>query len=1287
MYTNSKRIVSIFCAVALLCSFGLTAFAADEPVKTDISITTLDPANGVVEFDGVADGDEVSVNFDEITMELYKGEELGFSTEVVKANVCDFNDSEAVVYDSYSVDYDDNGEVKIAAKNLKPHKNAHGEVAFWIGFAVKAPEGAAKFDYSLEGSYGTDVDVETIDAEGTKGVAFYFDAQYPASYVDLQWFDESGSALTKREYAFIDTDDVELYTLSAEVTEANVCDYVSPEAEIYTSYDVRENDSTVEISMTDLKPHKNAHGEVAFWTGFAVKAPEGADKFDYSIRAPYEYNDDYFSDYVSSGYNVNLETIDAEGTEGVAFYLNPEDFYYTEDGELFAEVNLTWCDADGNPIAASTYYTVDITDVGLYTIEDTFTKAVVRDYFNPDSETPVYADGTYNVSENNGTVEISMADLKLHKNANGEIGFWTGFAVKAPEGAEKFDYSIRSRRNYVSSGYNVNLETIDAEGTEGVAFYFDINDYWYFDYDKALAFVDLTWCDADGNPIAATNSYTVDLTDAECDWLEDSEIGLANVADFDSEDEVYTEGSYTVSADYDSVKIEMKGLKKHTNGNFAEGYWTGFSVKAPEGAKYYTYSFEGPESISQSSGFEELGENEDSVSFYVDAGDINAKNFLYIEWYSDDETPYTLIDKYLYPIDITGVELADVSPITAEAATIGCCETPSKVLFAEESYTAEIDGAKIKISADDLKAHVNGEGDRGAWVGVKFVAPENATTAKYVFASDMEDAMCDWLYESTSTVPADEASFYVNAFEPADEIKDVILIQWFDENGYALSNFGAYELDLSGVDFKVSDAAMTVEPAPIVNQDAPEVDTYYGEAEAELRNDVITVNADYIFEHNSDGAGYGYWLGFIGKVEGAKYLRYAFYDSDDYSPVLWHDANELAVDGQESFYVDASDPKDILKLQWFDENGDALTNVNTYTIAVSDSKYSDEDFFNVLFGNIKLTGADADKYNLVHDISYPINDNEYVDWMSTKDYVYADVQAWDEDSTVSYDGERYNVFFRDKDYSDGIDTVKITATRTGNYTVEGWYDLYSDTELSSATSFNANLDECYDLYVTFKKKTVSGGGALAAVDSENKKDETEDETDKTEQPIVPSVELSFTDVAENAWYYADVKTAVENGLMNGISASTFAPNANLTRAMFVTILYRAAGEPGITAYADFTDVSTNQYYASAVAWANANGIVNGVSETEFAPNANITREQMAAIIYRYGTAAGIAPASDNDISYTDADKISDYAKDAAKWTYNAGIILGNADGSFAPARTATRAEAATIFVRLLSLVK
>ena len=173
----------------------------------------------------------------------------------------------------------------------------------------------------------------------------------------------------------------------------------------------------------------------------------------------------------------------------------------------------------------------------------------------------------------------------------------------------------------------------------------------------------------------------------------------------------------------------------------------------------------------------------------------------------------------------------------------------------------------------------------------------------------------------------------------------------------------------------------------------------------------------------------------------------------------------------------------------------------------------------------------------------------------------------------------------------------------------------------------------------------------------------------------------FTDVKNDTWYYDVVKKVTEKGLMNGISETQFAPELNVTRAMFVTILYRAAGQPEVATATNFADVTVDKYYAKAVAWANANGVVNGITESEFAPDNNITREQMVTILYRYAKNDTVT----GEVTYSDKDSISDYARDAVAWAKAAGIMEGNADGTFAPLRNASRAEAAAVFVRLLNL--
>ena len=178
----------------------------------------------------------------------------------------------------------------------------------------------------------------------------------------------------------------------------------------------------------------------------------------------------------------------------------------------------------------------------------------------------------------------------------------------------------------------------------------------------------------------------------------------------------------------------------------------------------------------------------------------------------------------------------------------------------------------------------------------------------------------------------------------------------------------------------------------------------------------------------------------------------------------------------------------------------------------------------------------------------------------------------------------------------------------------------------------------------------------------------------------------FTDVKENDWFYASVKYAYENDLMKGISNTEFAPDSEVTRAMFVTVIYRMENEPQ-TGKCAFTDVESGSYYESAVAWANENGIVSGISEDCFAPNEPITREQMAAIIYRYAAFKEYDITTSSNTSYTDNDNISDYAKDAVIWAAEKSVMTGNTDGSFAPKANTTRAQAASVFMRMVENLK
>lgn len=300
-------------------------------------------------------------------------------------------------------------------------------------------------------------------------------------------------------------------------------------------------------------------------------------------------------------------------------------------------------------------------------------------------------------------------------------------------------------------------------------------------------------------------------------------------------------------------------------------------------------------------------------------------------------------------------------------------------------------------------------------------------------------------------------------------------------------------------------------------------------------------------------------------------------------------------------------------------------------------------------------------------------------------------------------------------------TVTLTAasgynlTKNDNvYTVSRQHSGSSSS--GTTTSYNVNVNAATNGTVAADKKTASKGTTVTVTASPSKgyvvdavkvvdkdgKDVAVTEKDgkyvftmpasavtvtgsfKAETPA--PVALPFTDVKSGNWFYDAVKYAYAQGLMTGTSATTFAPNGTMNRAMIVTVLYRLEKSPAVTGASKFTDVPAGQWYSDAVAWAAANKIVNGYDETTFGPMNAVTREQMAAILFRYEQVKGLENVTleENLNRFPDQNKISAYAIPALQWAVGQKIINGNADGTLDPTGTATRAQVAQIFTNLLN---
>lgn len=184
----------------------------------------------------------------------------------------------------------------------------------------------------------------------------------------------------------------------------------------------------------------------------------------------------------------------------------------------------------------------------------------------------------------------------------------------------------------------------------------------------------------------------------------------------------------------------------------------------------------------------------------------------------------------------------------------------------------------------------------------------------------------------------------------------------------------------------------------------------------------------------------------------------------------------------------------------------------------------------------------------------------------------------------------------------------------------------------------------------------------------------------------PAAPIPFQDVAQNDWFCGAVQYAYDHDLMGGVAQDVFAPGGTTTRAQLVTILHRLEGQPA-AGENPFTDVAGGTWYADAVAWAAQNGIVDGVTATTFAPNDPVTREQMAAILYRYAQYKGYDVTASGDLSgYTDAGAIRPYAEAAMAWANGAGLITGVSDTTLQPRGNSTRAQVATILMRFCQKV-
>ena len=712
---------------------------------------------------------------------------------------------------------------------------------------------------------------------------------------------------------------------------------------------------------------------------------------------------------------------------------------------------------------------------------------------------------------------------------------------------------------------------------------------------------------------------------------------------------LYDENSYNVSATqateaetddyYTEVAVSVKNLKKHTNANSNEGHWVGFALAAPEDATQMKYAFAESKdalTLSEASGLEEnVVENKSGIAFYVDAGSKTAKTWAQVQWLGENDA---VLRNTVYHMDLSGVTLAmdtDSAPAIRPAKLHDNAETNAykdDELYTAGSYDAKIisQGAggvyNVAITAQQLREHTNNgtPKTKGYWTGIALAAPEGTQKMKYAFAAS-KDALtlsdpAD-LEQNVVTVGEENKSgiaFYLDAGSKTP--KTWAQVQWLGENGAVLSNT-VYHMDLSGVTlFMAENSAPTVTPAKL-----------HDTANVYADNQLYTAGS-YDAKLTSQGAGGVYNVAIT-----AQQLRE--HANAPGTKGYWVGFELTAPETATKFkYVSGATIPDDAELNPVETLADGRSKGVAF-------------YFNA---QNKATRTITVQWVAEGDDATPYKPITFSVDLSGVAYYQAPSHGGSGSSGGSA-STTYTLTFETnggsamakvtKNKGTTIDLAQYAPTKSGA-TFDGWYADKGLTKKITSVKLDANTT----VYAKWTEAPVSG--------------------------------LPFGDVKSADWFYNDVKYVYEKGMMAGTAADVFAPNATTTRAMIVTILYRLEGSPAVTGTSAVVDVPAGQWYTDAVNWAAANQIVKGTSATTFAPNASITREQMAAILYRYAQYKGYDVTKKADLSgYSDNGQVSAYAKDALAWANAAKLINGVTNTTLAPQGNATRAQVSAILHR------
>lgn len=968
---------------------------------------------------------------------------------------------------------------------------------------------------------------------------------------------------------------------------------------------------------------------------------------------------------------------------------------------------------------------VELTPATLHDASDSIKDA---DLYNADS----YKVTTSEVTEGEGSlyteVAISVDGLKKHQNGNDPKteGYWVGFALTAPEQATQMKVAFTTEADK-SANLKLPDEASDLEKNvngdkSGVAFYSDAGSA----APKVWAMVQ--WLDEKENVIKADNtvdeaktaSYTYHMNlDNVTMLIEDSGIEAATLHDTTgavADDYLYDKGSYDVvvtkkvANNYYDVAITAKNLRKHNNADDPSSfaYWVGFAVPAEDGTSHFKYAW--GQTIGEdakANANEEIFTGKYGVAPYLKA-DEDDGTFFTVQWISNEST--AVGSPVTYKVDLSGVTLNTaattisgvtvmendaVSPAisavvngnqinlsglaaTEPSTTLklvlntnagGKVEKEITLTYAERTGFSISDDNKVTVAGTEYSIDVsaisampkNVEVEAGGAVtemaGINGADQEAVKAA--LAAINVEDATVVVAQAANAEITKVASDLDVAALlekaNAADEGKNyntikVVAYLQVAATGYTQAGEGtelAFTLDIqpmykvvaadaddsttnpdkdTGISGKLN-VSSTAEPVKIT---VGLPSTFASDASTP----VYVYHKNYIYATTLDASG----------TSGGNPVTATFTNPHGFSEFTLKTtagASVTDLNGQTTVYATLQDAVNAVK------NGETiklLADNQTATVAktVTFTVVADDNTCTIKDGYGKTVEPDENGVYTITFYGYPDDGGS-----TTTPTSYGITVSTAENGTV-----------KSSNSSAAKDaTVTITVTPNEGYVL----DTLTVTDKDNNT---VALTKVSDTQYTFKMPA-----SAVTVKATFKKDEGT-------QPAA----LPFNDVSESEWFYEAVKYVYDKGMMNGVSDTSFAPYSNLTRGMIAQVLYNLESKPAVSGSA-YTDVAADQWYNDAVNWAAQKGIVTGYGDGTFGPMDNITREQMAAILYRYAQYKGYDVSAKGDLTaFTDGNTVSDWAKDAMSWAVGTALFNGKGDGILDPTTTATRAEVAKILM-------